>query len=93
MPRLNLEVDINPLSEFRANVASFLQQVHRTRRPLVITHRGKSAAVLMDVAEYEALMERMELLEDLQAAERQIEEGHGIAHDDALKAALKSLSK
>jgi prevent-host-death family protein len=93
MPRLNLEKDIKPLSEFRANVASCLQQVHDTRRPLVITHRGKSTAVLLDVAEYETLVDRLELLEDLQAAERQIEEGRGIAHDEALKAVMEHLRK
>ena len=93
MPRLNLEKDIKPLSEFRANVASCLQQVHDTRRPLVITHRGKSTAVLLDVAEYEALVDRLELLEDLQAAERQIDEGHGIAHEDAIRTVMERLRK
>jgi prevent-host-death family protein len=93
MPRLNLEKDIKPLSEFRANVASCLQQVHDTRRPLVITHRGKSTAVLLDVAEYEALVDRLELLEDLQAAERQIDEGHGIAHEEAMRTVIERLRK
>ncbi|MFA7535724.1 MAG: type II toxin-antitoxin system prevent-host-death family antitoxin [Desulfuromonadales bacterium] len=93
MPRLRLEKDIKPLSEFRANVASCLQQVHETRRPLIITHRGKSTAVLMDVAEYDALVERLELLEDLQTAERQIEEGQGVAHEAALQAVLERLPK
>jgi prevent-host-death family protein len=93
MPRLNLEKDIKPLSEFRANVASCLQQVHDTRRPLVITHRGKSTAVLLDVAEYEALVDRLELLEDLQAAERQIDEGHGIANEEAMRSVLERLRK
>jgi antitoxin YefM len=93
MPRLNLEKDIKPLSEFRANVASCLQQVHDTRRPLVITHRGKSTAVLLDVAEYEALVDRLELLEDLQAAERQIEAEQGIAHEEALRTVMERLRK
>ena len=93
MPRLNLEKDIKPLSEFRANVASCLQQVHDTRRPLVITHRGKSTAVLLDVADYEALVDRLELLEDLQAAERQIDEGHGIVHEEAMRTVIGRLRK
>jgi antitoxin YefM len=93
MPRLNLEKDIKPLSEFRANVASCLQQVHDTRRPLVITHRGKSTAVLLDVAEYEALVDRLELLEDLQASDRQIEAGQGIAHEEALRTVMERLRK
>lgn len=46
MNRPHSDQDIHPLSEFRAKVASFVQQVHQTHRPVVITHHGKSAAVL-----------------------------------------------
>lgn len=63
MSRFRLEDDIKPLSEFRANVAGFLGQLHRTKRPIVITQHGKSAAVLMDVSEYERLLDRLESLE------------------------------
>lgn len=93
MQRLQLDQDIKPLSEFRANVGSCIQQVHQTRRPLVITQHGRSAAVLLDVAEYEALMERLELLEDIQQAERQIEEGKSVGHDEAHKSILQRLKK
>jgi prevent-host-death family protein len=93
MRRLQLDRDIKPLSEFRANVGSCIQQVHTTRRPLVITQHGKSAAVLLDVMEYEALMERLELLDEIQLAERQIEEGKGIGHEDARQAVLRRLKK
>ena len=93
MQRLQLDRDIKPLSEFRANVGSCIQQVHATRRPLVITQHGKSAAVLLDVMEYEALMERLELLEEIQLAELQIGEGKGVDHDEAHQAILKRLTK
>jgi prevent-host-death family protein len=93
MQRLNLDQDIKPLSEFRANVGSCIQQVRSTLRPLLITQHGKSAAVLLDVAEYEALMERIELLEEIQLAERQVEEGKGVEHDEARSLLLKRLKK
>lgn len=79
--------DIRPLSEFRANAAAFIQQVRDTRRPLVLTQHGKSAAVLLDVDAYEQLLERAELLEDVSTAEDQIARGEGVEHADA-KAAL-----
>ena len=60
MPRMLLDRDICPLSDFRANSATYIKQVHDTKRPLVITQRGRSAAVLLDVGEYEALLERIE---------------------------------
>ena len=58
------------------------------RRPVVITHHGKSAAVLLGVAEYEGLMKRMEILEDIRLAENQLTEGCGLSHAAAVKAVL-----
>ena len=52
MNRIQLDQDIRSLSEFRANVATFIQQVHKTNRPLVITSHGRSTAVLLNVSEY-----------------------------------------
>ena len=67
--------DIRPLSELRANAAAFVQQVRSTRRPLVLTQHGRSAAVLLDVDEYERLVERAEILEDVAVAEEQLAAG------------------
>lgn len=93
MNRLSLHQDIRPLSEFRSHVASFIQHVRGSRRPLVITHRGKSAAVLLDVTHYEELLDQLELLQDIQAGERQVESGLGVVHDKARDQALGSLKK
>lgn len=51
MNRIHFEQDIPPLSEFCAGVASYIKQNNVTRRPLVITQRGKGVAVILDVAE------------------------------------------
>jgi len=75
MRQINLENDIKPLSEFRANAASFVKQVKETKRPLILTQHGKSSAVLMDVAAYQSLIEQIELLQEVQLAEQQIIEG------------------
>jgi len=85
MTRLVLDEDVKPLSEFRANVTSCINQVRRTKRPVVITHHGKSAAVLLDVSEYEILMRKMDILEDLQLAEQEMARGKGMSGDAALK--------
>ena len=88
MTRLVLDEDVKPLSEFRAHVASCISQVRKTKRPVVITHHGKSAAVLLDVSEYEVLMQRMEVLEDIHLAETQLAQGKGLSHETALKKVL-----
>jgi len=93
MQRLLLDKDIKSLSEFRAHTASCIQQVQQSKRPVVITHHGKSAAVLIDVGEFEVLLQRLELLEDIQKGESQIEDGKGIPHEKALETVLKKVSR
>ena len=93
MNRVVLDEDVKPLSEFRANVTSCINQVRNTKRPVVITHHGKSAAVLLGVSEYEGLMRRMEVLEDIRLAEQQLAEGKGVPHDVALKKVLARVTR
>ena len=93
MPRLVLDEDVKPLSEFRANVTSCISQVRKTKRPVVITLHGKSAAVLLGVSEYEVLMQRMEVLEDIRLAETQLAQGQGVPHGVALKTVLSRVTR
>lgn len=93
MERISLAQDIQPLSSFRSNVAGFIKQVQSTHRPLVITSHGRSAAVLLDVNNYEALMERLDLLQDVHTAERQLAAGEGISHEEALTQVLSLVAR
>lgn len=83
MQRLRIDQDIRSMTEVRSSIASFLKQVHDTKRPLIITQHGKSAAVLLDVNEYETMQEKIELLQDVQTSLSQLESGEGISHIDA----------
>jgi antitoxin YefM len=64
--------------EFRAGVASFVKQVNETGRPLVLTQRGRGVVVVLDIREFEAMRERLALLEDIARAEAQLAAGEGI---------------
>jgi prevent-host-death family protein len=92
MSRVRVDEDIRPLSEFRAGVASFVKQIHETRRPMVLTQRGRGVAVLVDVHEYERMQEGLEILEELYKAEEQIASGDGIAHENAKNRVLSKLA-
>ena len=85
MHRIQLDKDIQPLSEFRSKVAFYFEKLKKTKRPLIITQNGKSAAVLLDVSEYEAMVNKIEVLEDIRLAETQISEGKQISHADVRK--------
>ncbi len=41
--------DVRPVTEFRAKASAFLDQLHRTGRPVMLTQHGRCAAVLLDV--------------------------------------------
>ena len=93
MQPLKLDEDIRPLSEFRAGVASFVKQVNETRRPLVLTQRGRSVAVVVDIHEFEAMRERLALLNDIALAEAQLAAGQGIPHEEAKARILKRINE
>ena len=93
MQRIKLDTDIRPLSDFRANIASIIEELKKTKRPIVITQHGKSAAVMLDVTEYEDLLEKVELLTDIQIAETQLQKGEGISHTDAKQQILERIKK
>ena len=44
------KADIRPLSEVRANAAGMIERVRKSRRPLVLTQRGHTAAVVRQIA-------------------------------------------
>jgi prevent-host-death family protein len=93
MKRLKVNEDIRPMSEFRTGIATFLRQIHHTKRPLIITHHGKGVAVLLDAGEYEAMQEKIELLQDVQTSISQIESGQAVEHEQAKMTVLKRIKK
>lgn len=93
MVRIKLDKDIMPISEFRANATSLIDKVNRTKRPLLITQHGKGSAILIDVEEYEALIERVELLEDIREAETDIRNGRVYTSDQVRGMILKKKPK
>ena len=58
-----------------------------------MTQRGHSAAVLLDVGEYDRLIDELELLREVRLAERQLEAGSGIPHDEAKARVLAALKR
>ena len=93
MRRIRVNEDIKPMSEFRTGIASFLKQIHDTKRPLIITQHGKGVAVLLDAGEYEAMQEKIELLQDIQTSISQIEGRQDVDHEQARATVLKRIGR
>ena len=88
---LNLEADIQPVSDFRANTASVLQQVRDTGRPVVLTQRGRGAAVLVDVRVYQSMVDELDELRDIQAGLADVAVGRVVPNADARRRLLARL--
>jgi prevent-host-death family protein len=71
---ISISKDIEPLSEFRKKSADFIKRLKKDKQPIILTQHGKSAAVLMDVSEFERFIRKMEMLEDLLEAKQQVEQ-------------------
>ena len=93
MKRLRLNQDITPLSEFRAKLKHCIEQVQDSKRPMVITQRGQSAAVVLNVEAYDELLEELETLRDIHLAAQQLDAGKGVPHDEARRQVLNELEE
>jgi prevent-host-death family protein len=84
MDRVRPSADIQPLSAFRANAARLIEQVKTSGRPMILTQHGKSAAVVLDVHTYEALIDELQLVRDIGEAAAQLDRGEGVDHQQAV---------
>jgi len=91
MRRLRLDEDIRSLSEFQENPAKLLDELRATRRALVLTEEGRSTAVVIDVSDFESLLEELETLREIHLAEQQISSGQGVPHEAAREQILSAL--
>jgi prevent-host-death family protein len=91
--RIELDQDIQPLSEFRKHAADFIERIKTKKRSIVLTQHGKSAAVLLDVSEYQRMIDKIDLMEELIEAERQIARGEVVSNEEAKKQIKENLAK
>ena len=85
--------DIVPVSEFRQGAAELLKRLRKTRGPVVVTQRGRAAAVLLSVDEYERRERETEILKLLAQGEKEIAAGVGHSLDDVLAEADELLGQ
>jgi len=85
MAPLRPSTDVRPVTEFRANTSAVIEQMHSTKRPVILTQHGRSAAVLLDPEVYEGMIDEIELLRDLAISEAQIAAGQVIEHDEVVR--------
>jgi antitoxin YefM len=85
MPTLRPSTDVRPVTEFRANTSAVIEQMHASKRPVILTQHGRSTAVLLDVDVYEGMVDELEFMRNLQVAEAQIVAGQVIPHEEVAR--------
>jgi prevent-host-death family protein len=84
--------NIVPITDLRQDATSIIKRVTASREPLVITQRGRAAAVMVSMEAYEHSQHELELLRLLARGEKEIEADKG--YDlDAVLAEADSLLK
>ena len=66
---------IKPISYLKANAAGVMNNLTRSREPLIITQNGEAKAVIQDIASYEETQETLALLKILALGQKQVEAG------------------
>jgi prevent-host-death family protein len=84
MKRPNVLHDIIPLTEFRAKMAEFIEQMKQSQSPLVLTQHGRAVAVVMPPAAYEEMAYRDEFVQAIREAEDSLDAGKGIPHEEVM---------
>jgi len=72
-------LNIIPVSDLRQDAAKVIKRIKDSREPIVITQRGRAAAVMLSVEAFEESERDRELLRLLAKGEKEIEAGEG--HD------------
>lgn len=72
---ISITEDIRSITDLKRNTNSILDQIHKTKRPVILTVNGKAEAVLVDAKEYEKITNAFNLLKLLAPAEEDIKEG------------------
>lgn len=83
-------IDIIPVSDLRHDAAKILKHLHESNAPLIITQRGRAAAVMVSIDAYNKSEHDKELLSILAKGEMEIREGVG-ADIDTVMAEADSL--
>ena len=89
-----LSEDVISFTECRSKLGEYIEKTRRTYRPIIVTQNGKPTSILLNVIDWELSSpyedtETLELLDDVRAAEAEIERGE-LYTPDEVRAMLKA---
>ena len=85
--------DIVPITDLRQDAAAVLARVRKSAQPIVITQRGRAAAVMVSAESYARSESERQILRLLARGEREIAKGKGYDLDSVLAEADELLAE
>jgi len=82
---MNLKEGVIPVTELKNHTKEILARVVKTGEAILVTQNGRSTVVIVDVEAYQAQQKKLRILEEIAEGEREILQGKGIAHSEALR--------
>ena len=77
---LDITEDIHSLTTFRRRSGDFMKQLKKSKRPVILTVKGKAAAIVQDAEAYQHLLDiaaRAEVLEGIRQGLEEAKQGKG----------------
>jgi prevent-host-death family protein len=79
---LDITKDIQSLTTFRRRSGDFMKQLKKTKRPVVLTVKGKAQAVVQDAEAYQKLLDIAALADGREGIRQGLEEAkQGLGRD------------
>ena len=82
---INLVEDIRSISFIKSHTAEVMKQVREKNNPIIITQNGEAKAVLMDVKQYQNIMDTINLLKILSIGENDLKKNKIYTHEEVQK--------
>ncbi|EPJ44994.1 MAG: prevent-host-death family protein [Osedax symbiont Rs1] len=71
------------VTTLKRQATKLLAELHETKEPILITEHGQPSAYLLDVDDYELMIERMKILEGIAKGEEAIRDGRTMGMQQA----------
>ena len=75
--------DVVPLSELKVNPGKIVTRTNETKRPILVTSRGRGVAVVQGLEEYEIREEKAEFMQAVAQGLMEVREGKFMDINDA----------
>jgi prevent-host-death family protein len=89
----NIRESIRPVSDFRKDLPQFLKKMKEDHHPIILTQRGRSVAVLVDIESYERMEYQGRLRASIARGLKDAEEGRVTPHEKVMKDIRESIGR